>query len=179
MHDVLKLASMENKLIDIVECELAKPYADICTEELGEVIDMIKDLADAKKNCRMEHYYHLVSEVMEPENQRMGYTPTPSHIKPWRMMEDFERSEYPEYSEYAKPPKHPESRRGVTYDRYHDARRHYTSTMKPQDKQEMDAQATEYLKETLEAMEDIWDAADPTLRQDMKAKLTNFVNNMA
>ena len=179
MHDVLKLASMENKLIDIVECELAKPYADICTEELGEVIDMIKDLADAKKNCRMEHYYHLVSEAMDPENQRMGYTPTPSHIKPWRMMEDFERSEYPEYSEYAKHSKHPESRRGVTYDRYHDARRHYTSTMKPQDKQEMDAQATEYLKETLEAMEDIWDAADPTLRQDMKTKLTNFVNNMA
>lgn len=170
MYDVLKLASMENKLIDIVECELAKPQGDICTEELGEVIDMIKDLAEAKKNCRMEHYYNLVSEAMDPENQRMGYTPDRNRTS-WRMKEEMEHPE--RYSDYR-----PESRRGVYYDRYHDARRHYTSSMSDKDKQEMDTRAAEYFHESIDAMKDIWNDADPELRKDMKTKLTSLVNSM-
>lgn len=171
MHDVLKLASMEDKLIGFVECELAKPQGDICTEELGEVIDMIKDLAEAKKNCRMEHYYSLVSDVMDPENQRMGYTPERNRTA-WRMKEEMERPE--KHSDH-----YSESRRGSVYDRYYDARRHYTSSMTAKDKQEMDDRATEYFRESIDAMKDIWKDADPDLRQDMRTKLMNLINSMA
>ncbi len=170
MQDISKLTSMENKLIDIVECELMKQQDDICTTELGEVIDMIKDLAEAKKNCRMEHYYELVSEAMDPDNQRMGYTIDRNKVA-WRMKEE---SDHP--NEHVE--RHPESRRGVVYDRYHDARRHYTSSMTAEDKRKMDDNANEYLLDSIEAMRDIWNDADQTLRQEMKIKLMNFVNSM-
>lgn len=171
MHEISKLTSMEDKLIDIVECELERPQGDISTEELGAVIDMVKDLAEAKKNCRMEHYYRLVSEAMDPYNQRMGYTPDHNKTS-WRMKEEMERPE--KHSD-----RYPESRRGSVYDRYYDARRHYTSSMTAKDKQEMDTRASEYFHESIDAMKDIWNDADPDLRQDMKTKLVNLVNSMA
>ncbi len=74
---------------------------------------------------------------------------------------------------------YPESRRGVVYDRYHDARRQYTSSMTAKDKQEMDTRATEYFRKSIDAMKDIWKDADPDLRQDMKTKLMNLINSMA
>ncbi len=47
------------------------------TQECGEVVDMIKDLAEAKEKCWKGMYYYKVCQAMEEEekegNGRMGY----------------------------------------------------------------------------------------------------------
>ena len=46
-----RLIDIEDKLIEIVECEMHHDICDINTHELGEVIDMIKDIEEAIHYC--------------------------------------------------------------------------------------------------------------------------------
>jgi hypothetical protein len=55
-----KLKHINKCLINCVECELDKGLQQVNTQELGEVIDMIKDLEDAM-------YHHKIVEAMEIE----------------------------------------------------------------------------------------------------------------
>jgi hypothetical protein len=52
-----KLKKITNELIECVECEMSSDLKKVNTQELGEVIDMIKDLEDAM-------YHHSVVEAM-------------------------------------------------------------------------------------------------------------------
>lgn len=73
MHElkekVAKIDSMEKQLICVTEGEFAKGMENVCTQEAGAVIDMIKDLADAKKNCWKAMYYKSIVEAMEKEKE--------------------------------------------------------------------------------------------------------------
>lgn len=116
MHEtkakVEKLRAMSKTLMNTMECELSKPVEAICTEESGEVIDMIKDLAEAEEKCWKACYYHKIVEAMDEEkglmkkicemqalnvmpmhemDGRMGYvSPNPDtpfdpwYMRPWR-----------------------------------------------------------------------------------------------
>lgn len=78
-----KLMEMKKKIEFMVEEELAKGKASV--KELGEAVDMIKDLAEA-------NYYCKITEAMEkPENQygvnydyagRLGYMPMDYRMNP-------------------------------------------------------------------------------------------------
>lgn len=58
-----KLKELKKQLETLVECELAKGKEKINAKELGEVVDMIKDLSEAIYHC-------TITEAMEdPENQ--------------------------------------------------------------------------------------------------------------
>lgn len=79
-----KLGEIEKKIIEHLEgCIAEKGLACMDAEETGEVVDMIKDLADAKKNCYKAKYYETVVEAMEDADEEeelmmkmaMGYTP--------------------------------------------------------------------------------------------------------
>lgn len=77
MHKKLeKVTEIKDKLICSVELEMAKGLDNVCTEELGEVIDMIKDLSEAEEKCWKACYYKEIVEAMKEEgkeNERAGY----------------------------------------------------------------------------------------------------------
>ena len=84
MHDIeakLKpICDIKEQLVDICKAELtSKGAAQIDGKELGEAIDMIKDLAEAEKCCWEAHYYKTVVEAMEEPQRiesdimRLGY----------------------------------------------------------------------------------------------------------
>lgn len=56
-----KLKEMKERLVDAAKMELDKGIDNVNTEELGEVVDMIKDLSEA---C----YYCSIVEAMEEES---------------------------------------------------------------------------------------------------------------
>lgn len=62
---VHKLSDIKEKLVCAMEGELANGIQNVNTEEAGAVIDMIKDLADAEKNCYKACYYKSIIETME------------------------------------------------------------------------------------------------------------------
>lgn len=75
MEKLKDISEIKHDLIDAVKAEVAKGMKEVDTEELGEVVDMIKDLAEAEKACMEACYYETVTEAMtEAEGgERMGY----------------------------------------------------------------------------------------------------------
>lgn len=74
MEKLKDLNELKHKLLDAVKAEVSKGVENVDTEELGEVVDMIKDLASAEKDCMEACYYELVCEAMDDgESERMGY----------------------------------------------------------------------------------------------------------
>lgn len=81
MEKVDKFCEIQQKLLQITQVEMCRDVADINTAELGQVIDMIKDLSEAEKDCYKALYYRTVVEAMEDyeyeesgeESDRMGY----------------------------------------------------------------------------------------------------------
>ena len=59
------IKKMCEKLMDAVNHELDKGIENIDTKELGEAIDMIKDLYEAKKEMYEACYYKQIMEAME------------------------------------------------------------------------------------------------------------------
>lgn len=124
-----------------------------------------------------------------------GYTP---FIPPFMMGEGYEDEyEYPEmYGDYRMGysdsrgvhsgnyagSEHSEnrggSRRGETYDRYRDNRRHYTDTKDLESKKKMDESMKEYMDDAMDSMKEMWKDADPQLKQTMKTELTKLVQQL-
>lgn len=76
-----KISYLEHKLVDWITEEFDKGKDCVDTKEAGEVIDMIKDLASAKKDCREAAYYESVTNAMgeyEEDSDYMGYNPNRS-----------------------------------------------------------------------------------------------------
>lgn len=81
MHEtkekVEKLCEMKDKLVCWTAAELAKGKCEVDTKEMGDVVDMIKDLAEAEEKCWKACFYKKVLEEMELEGEfpegRMGY----------------------------------------------------------------------------------------------------------
>lgn len=74
MEKLKDLNELKHKLVEAVKMELAGGVEGVDTQEMGEVIDMIKDLASAEKDCMEACYYELVCEAMDGgESERMGY----------------------------------------------------------------------------------------------------------
>lgn len=96
---------------------------------------------------------------MIPEDYRMGYH------RDKRMHEEM-------------PMEHKGSRRGETYDRYRDNRRHYTDTRDAEFKKQMDESMKEYMDDAMDSMKEMWKDADPQLKQSMKAELTKLVQQL-
>lgn len=78
MHEleakVKPICSMMEKLTEWSKCELDKGKDCVDTKEMGEVIDMIKDLAEAEEKCIKAAYYKTIAKAMKEEEMgRMGY----------------------------------------------------------------------------------------------------------
>lgn len=73
MEKLKELNELKHDLIDAVKAQVAGGLENVNTEELGEVVDMIKDLAEAEEACMEACYYETVTEAMTEGEDRMGY----------------------------------------------------------------------------------------------------------
>lgn len=192
LHDICEI---KEKLIDAAKAELARGIDCVNTHEMGAVIDMIKDLAKAEKDCYEACFYKEVVETMDDFEDkeearewcmqlfsgRPGYDhyryssgrfapKGRGHYSGYRMPEDPSRV-YMDGDRMGMP-------YGESYGRYMDARRHYHESHSKEDKERMDRAATEHLEEAVETMKDIWEQADPEMKRRMKADISKLSSEM-
>lgn len=66
----------------------------------------------------------------------------------------------------------------MSYNEYRKAKRHYTETKSPSDKQMMDEKGRRHIHEALDTFKDIWKDADPAMRKELKASMQQAINEM-
>ena len=74
-----RLTDIQECLISMVECQIANP-SQVNTEELGEVIDMIKDISEAQYYCTKEKKYE------NPNPFEISYNPKEEKSSHYRKM---------------------------------------------------------------------------------------------
>lgn len=67
-----RLKSIQKRLIDVVECQVWSNLEGVCTEELGEAVDMIKDLSEAIYYCTITGAMNEGAEA-ESEKHHIAY----------------------------------------------------------------------------------------------------------
>lgn len=72
MH-IARIHKMLETLTEWAECELDKGKECVCTAEMGQVIDMIKDLSEAEKDCYEAKYNKQIYDAMKDAENRSGY----------------------------------------------------------------------------------------------------------
>lgn len=81
IEEVNQLCEIQKKLTDMFECEIDEGKENVAchTEKLGEISDMVKDMAEAAKYTMKKKYYEMLicDMMMEDEDLheigRMGY----------------------------------------------------------------------------------------------------------
>lgn len=71
-----------------------------------------------------------------------------------------------------------DGRYGKPYREYLDARRHYTESKSPRDKEEMEMHANEHMMDAMGTIREIYKSAEPDLRKRMKSDLTKLIGEM-
>lgn len=69
--DIDDVVEMRHKIVEILECELEKEPAEIDTVEVGEVVDMIKDLYESE----MYYYQACVHKAAYEKERPMTNSP--------------------------------------------------------------------------------------------------------
>lgn len=198
-----RLCEVFNNLMNWVETN--KDCAD--TKTMGEVIDMIKDIAEAEEKCWKGCYYKSIVEAMEdaklhPDRYeemmeymdgdgRMGYDnwryasgryapKGHGHRSPVRSG-DRRMGYIPDPNQWDDWNDHEEWGRNQSshpYDRWKTTRLGYQADHDPSKKMEMDQAAKDHAFYVTDTMKDIWHDADPALRQELKTNLTNLLSEL-
>lgn len=186
-QDMETLCSLYHSLVVAANSEMAHGVEGVDTTEMGQVIDMIKDLAEAKKDCMKACYYKTVIEAMGEDVERRGFREQMKPVydesyfpddytddevaKAWRM--GYHDKEVPLTTKT-----NPHTRYGIAYDEYVDAKKHYTTSKSESDKEEMERHIREHLSDTMSSVSEMYKAADPELRKRIKADITKLANDM-
>lgn len=188
MHDKIKeICGIKETLLSWVKSETGKGVQQVNTKELGEVVDMIKDLAEAEKCCMEAHYYMTVSEAMEDfeedmgEEGRYGYNPNRS-VTTGRYMSrrggSRGRSGYDSGSGNSGVRNDRGSNRGRMgyiepdmydedgYGRHHRDKRFYHEG------------GEENIGEAMDSIESMWNDADPETKRRLKAGMNELMSKM-
>lgn len=187
MDHLNAICVMKDRFIEWTKEELGKGKEAIDTKEMGEVIDIIKDLYQAEAYCWKSCYYKLLVDEDDTEtyDQRRYYNParTPKSMIKAGMNRGGKRYYEPDWSyndvymqEEGKWDKHRTPR--TAYDEYTDARRHYTATHEQKDKDEMEMHATKHMLEAISSIKDIWRHAEPEMKERMKSDINALMNSM-
>lgn len=186
-----RMKEFMEKLEECAKCEFDKGLKQVNTEEMGEVIDMIKD-------CAMTLYYYTCYEAMKREEMewdeerkyyprlrdsrgrfmksRRGYEEPPyMHMMDMDGMSgmdyDMGRMYYPDSMEM----KH--SRYGKSYDDYMEGRKHYSISDASQ-KQERMKMLDEYTKDLTQSINKILEDVSQEEKSMLRSKLTKLVTAM-
>lgn len=166
----------------------------------GEITDMIKDFAETARNCEEAEYYRTVTEAMrdygddmyDDYDNRAGYdayryangryAPTGHGHRGYSRTGQGNRSQSGSMNGYWDGNRpmmdgH-QSQHGTSFEGYRRARRNYTQTHSPNDKQEMDAYANEHIMTSISSIREVLDSADPELRQRAIQDLSKLINDM-
>lgn len=185
-----RLKHMEEALMSCVQAQLSH-LDTVDTEELGQVIDMIKDLEQAKYYCSI---VKAMEEAEEDETKemshrhrdmdriygRMYYEGPNGDFKgryPWKKRdrdEDWER--YPYYPEHGREIDIRDSREGrspVTRRMYMESKQLH------KDKTEKVKELEQYMQELSEDIVEMIDGASPEERQVLEKKMTSLTNKIA
>lgn len=185
-----RLKHMEEALMSCVQAQLSH-LDTVDTEELGQVIDMIKDLEQAKYYCSI---VKAMEEAEEDETKemshrhrdmdrvygRMYYEGPNGDFKgryPWKKRdpdEDWER--YPFYPEQGREIDIRDSREGrspVTRRMYMESKQLH------KDKTEKVKELEQYMQELSEDIVEMIDGASPEERQVLEKKMTSLTNKIA
>ena len=57
------ICEIKNRIVEYIDLE-TRDVARMDTKEIGELVDMVKDLAEAEKNCHKATYYETVVDAM-------------------------------------------------------------------------------------------------------------------
>lgn len=72
-EEIKPIKELCEKLVDVVKAETSKGIEQVDTKELGEAIDMIKDLAEAKEHTVKACYYKQIMGAMEDAEYGVDY----------------------------------------------------------------------------------------------------------
>lgn len=241
--DVERLKALEEKFTGFLEMESCASVKDIETDECGKVTDMIKDLAEAKKECWEALYFEILCKQlkkMEEEegengegsmgynNNRyrsgeyapsghgnrtmgMGFHPTVMDlmIPPDMVAEQMGRglmgytgssgrgnnsSSGSSSGSYGGSSSGDNSggrsgfqeemmddydpRYGESFNRFRQAKRHYTESHSTEDKKEMDSHAEQHLRDAMDTTKEVYKSASPELKKKYKEELLALINSL-
>lgn len=199
MHSksMMAICEMKDKLVSYAMEECCRDKSAIDTDELGKVVDMIKDLADAEKNLE-EAAFKKEELQMARQGQKMGYDN-------WRTSSgrfaDKGTGTYYGYSPFE--PYDPDIRKMMGYpgdgastgrggssgqrgsngssgssSRYGYPYENYQNARMGHDQAGMDKYAKEHAAGVVESMRDIWQNADPQLREKLKQDMSVLAEEM-
>lgn len=180
---IYKMGEIESKILDMVNMETAAGLAPVNAKELGEAVDMLKDLAEAKYYCSIVAAMEAESEPMGYNNRRYAsgrYAPKGRGTMGYEPMWDGGMG----YDGTSRDTQQnarqngPQGRYGMAYDRYQNARMGYAQSKTAPNKRMMDEAATDHLQEVMDSVRDIWADADAGQRVQMKNALVGFVNEL-
>lgn len=192
---MMRISGIEAKLLDMLDLECAKGLENVNADEMGEVVDMLKDLAEAK------YYCSVVMAMEEPEEGPMGYNarryasgryaPKGRGSMGYRdgmwQGEAWEPMGYQSARDDAGGPmgatpavqggSQPMGY-GTAYDRYRRARMGYQQSRTAENRRGMDEAANEHVREFTDSMQEMWADADQSQRTQMRNALVKFVNDL-
>lgn len=184
------ICELKHQILHFVMGEISTGFSENPQEVhiLGEYVDMIKDLAEAEKECHEACYYESVVSAMDEygDNPRMGYDPKRNAMGEYAPMGRNERRGFtPDWrmpdQNWARPGEDDmdyDDRYGRPFNQFRKAKRHYTQTHSPEDKEKMREHANEHLMATMSTIREIYDNADPELKKRIKADLTKLTGEM-
>lgn len=175
------ICEMRKKLIEWTKEAMSGSPNSINTEELGEVIDMIKDIYQIEYYCAKKTYYESVIEAMDEHDDADHFKMGRSGMM--RVLPEMDRrwdpDEYDVYARMGYSGRHATtSEMGRNWDKYLDARRHYNATKSDADRMEMSTSAKMHIGETIATLRDMWHDADPDLREKMKKDFSALLQEM-
>lgn len=154
---VHKICKMKDKLCEYACHQMDRGLEQVDTHEMGMVVDMIKDLAEAEKSCLEADYYESVVEAMEGDD-RYGYSSdgrygwTPSVHSRMAVENDGEGGRMGYKNQYGNWPANPSNRRRMR-------RRGYT-------------------EESVENLRSMMEESDPARRAQLKKDLEELMREM-
>lgn len=177
------ICEMRKKLIGWTKEAMSGSPNSVNTQELGEVIDMIKDIYQLEYYCAKTKYYESVTEAMDEygdaDHFKMGRSGMMRVLPEYdRRDQRFDPDEYDIYGRMGYSGRVPHSNMGRNWDRYLDARRHYNATKSDSDRMEMSTSAKMHIGETIATLRDMWHDADPDLREKMKKDFSALLQEM-
>jgi hypothetical protein len=177
------ICMMREKLMSWTKEAMNGNPSEINAQELGEVVDMIKDTYEMEYYCAKRKYYEEKIGAMEnyegDERFKMGRSGMMRVLPEYdHRNQRFDPDEYNIYSRMGYSGRAPHSDMGRNWDKYLDARRHYNATKSDSDRMEMSTSAKMHIGETIATLRDMWHDADPDLREKMKKDFSSLLQEM-
>lgn len=191
--EMMKLDDLRNMKCSLIAClksQIDGNIQGLDVTEAGGVVDMIKDLAETEKYCMEAKYYETVTDAMEEgsEYERAGYNhnryssgryaPKGSGHYGYRPMVDQEPYIQEYRMGYHDDMYKPSDRYSRAVNEYRSAKRHYTETKNPMDREAMTTHTSEHMNDTIATIREMWKDADVDLKKRMKSDLNGLLAEM-